>query len=112
MNVADSIWDKLTRVVIGLLLLAFLVAVGVWYLPLIQQNERMRREVMRLDEELKKSNAEKRQLNVAVDSLNSDPKAITRLAREKFGYAKPGETVIRFEETSSTTTPTVPARVQ
>ena len=114
MNVEDSIWDKLTRVVIGLLLLAFLVAVGVWYLPLIRQNEAMRREVMRLDEELKKSNAEKRQLNVAVDSLNSDPKAITRLAREKFGYAKPGETVIRFEENSSTTIPTpiVPARVQ
>ena len=112
MNVEDSIWDKLTRVVIGLLLLAFLVAVGVWYLPLIQQNERMRREDMRLDEELKKSNAEKRQLNVAVDSLNSDPKAITRLAREKFGYAKPGETVIRFEENSAPPTPTVPARVQ
>jgi hypothetical protein len=49
MNVEDSIWDKLTRVVIGLLLLAFLVAIGVWYLPLIRQNERMRREVMRLD---------------------------------------------------------------
>lgn len=97
MNVDDSIWDKLTRVVIGLLLLAFLVAVGVWYLPLIQQNERMRREVMRLDEELKKVSLEKRQLSASVDSLNNDPKAITRLAREKFGYAKPGETVIRFE---------------
>jgi cell division protein FtsB len=112
MNVEDSIWDKLTRVVIGLLLLAFLVAVGVWYLPLIRQNEAMRREVMRLEEELKKSNAEKRQLNIAVDSLNSDPKAITRLAREKFGYAKPGETVIRFEENSAPTAPAVPARVQ
>ncbi len=112
MNVEDSIWDKLTRVVIGLLLLAFLVAVGVWYLPLIRQNEAMRREVMRLDEELKKSNAEKRQLNVAVDSLNNDPKAITRLAREKFGYAKPGETVIRFEDNSSPATTTTPARVQ
>lgn len=112
MNVEDSIWDKLTRVVIGLLLLAFLVAVGVWYLPLIRQNEAMRREVMRLDEELKKSNAEKRQLNVAVDALNNDPKAITRLAREKFGYAKPGETVIRFEDNSSPSTTTTPARVQ
>lgn len=98
MNVEDSIWDKLTRVVIGLLLLAFLVAVGVWYLPMIQQNERMRREVMRLDGELKKSVAEQRQLNAASYSLNNDPKAITRLAREKFGYAKPGETVIRFED--------------
>ena len=114
MNVEDSIWDKLTRVVIGLLLLAFLVAVGVWYLPLIQQNERMRREVMRLDEELKKANAEKRQLNTAVDALNNDPKAVARLAREKFGYAKPGETVIRFEDNSALNNlaPTPPVRVQ
>lgn len=97
MNVEDSIWDKLTRVVIGLLLLAFLVAIGVWYLPLIRQNEAMRREVMRLEALVQAESETKRQLSTAVESLNSDPKAIERLAREKLGYAKPGETVIRFE---------------
>jgi cell division protein FtsB len=101
MNVEDSIWDKLTRVVIGLLLLAFLVAVGVWYLPLIQQNERMRREVMRLDEQIRKESEAKRQLNASADALNNDPQAIARLIRVKFGYAKPGETVVRFEESTN-----------
>ena len=101
MNVEDSIWDKLTRVVIGLLLLAFLVAVGVWYLPLIQQNERYRREVLRLDEQVQKESETKRQLNASVESLSNDPKAIERLARVKFGYAKPGEKVIRFEENTN-----------
>jgi cell division protein FtsB len=97
MNVEDSIWDKLTRVVIGLLLLAFLVAVGVWYLPLIRQNEAMRREVLRLDAQIQQEAETKRQLSATVESLSNDPKAIERLAREKLGYAKPGETVIRFE---------------
>jgi cell division protein FtsB len=97
-NVADSIWDKLTRVVIGLLFLAALVAVGVWYLPLIQQNERMRREVMRLEALVQKETDTKRQLTATMDALGADPKAVERLAREKLGYAKPGETVIRFEE--------------
>lgn len=97
MNVEDSIWDKLTRVVIGLLLLAFLVAIGVWYLPLIRQNERIRREVMRLDAQVQQETEAKRQISAQVESLNNDPKAIERLAREKLGYAKPGETVIRFE---------------
>lgn len=100
MNVEDSIWDKLTRVVIGLLLLAFLVAVGVWYLPLIRQNEAMRREVMRLDQQVREKTAEQRQLTTAMEQSN-DPKAIERLVREKFGYAKPGETVIRFEESTN-----------
>ncbi len=97
MNVEDSIWDKLTRVVIGLLLLAGVVAICVWYLPLIRQNERMRREVMRLDAQVEKEAEAKRQLSAAVEALSNDPKAIERLAREKLGYAKPGETVIRFE---------------
>jgi len=101
MNVEDSIWDKLTRVVIGLLLLAFLVAIGVWYLPLIRQNERMRREVMRLDAQVQQEAEAKRQLSAQVEALSNDPKAIERLAREKLGYAKPGETVIRFEETTN-----------
>lgn len=106
MNVEDSIWDKLTRVVIGLLLLAFLVAIGVWYLPLIRQNERMRREVMRLDAQVQQEAEAKRQLSAAVEALSNDPKAIERLAREKLGYAKPGETVIRFEEaTNNVATP-------
>jgi cell division protein FtsB len=34
---------------------------------------------------------------MAQDALQHDPKAVERLARERLGYAKPGETVIRFE---------------
>ena len=69
MNVEDSIWDKLTRVVIGLCLLAGLVAIGVWYLPLIRQNERMRSEVLRLDREVAKEAETRKQLNASVESL-------------------------------------------
>jgi cell division protein FtsB len=95
-DVGDSIWDKLTRLVIGLLLVAGLVAVGVWYLPLIRQNENMRRELLRLETAVAKEAEANRQLNSAVNAAN-DPKVVERMAREKLGYAKPGETVIRFE---------------
>jgi cell division protein FtsB len=103
MDVEDSIWDKLTRVVIGLLLIAGLVGIGVWYLPLIHQNERMRKLVMELDGKVQKEMETKRQLNAAIESLNNDPKAVERLAREKLGYARPEETVIRFEESGTNT---------
>ena len=101
MNVEDSIWDKLTRVVIGLSLLAGLVAIGVWYLPLIRQNEAMRKEVLRLDGEVAKEAETRKHLNASVDALNNDSKAVERLVRESMGLAKPGETVIRFEETNT-----------
>jgi len=96
MNVERSIWDKLSRLVLFLLFLAGLLAVGMWYLPLIRQNERMRKEVMRFDVEIKKQEEIGRQLRSDLDQTK-DPRTIERLARERLGYAKPGETVIRFE---------------
>jgi cell division protein FtsB len=98
MNVNVGIWDKLTRVVIFLLFLAGLLAVAVWYLPLIKQNERMRKEILRLDNQIQKEEETKKQLRASSDALLHDPKALERLARERLGYAKPGETVIRFEQ--------------
>lgn len=104
MNVEDSIWDKLTRVVIGLLLLAGLLGVGVLYLPLIRQNENYRKRVLELDLKVQREMETKRQYSAAIEALNNDPKAVERLAREKLGYAKPGETVIKFETVATNRT--------
>ncbi len=104
MNVEDSIWDKLTRVVICLLLVAGLVGIGVWYLPLIRQNERMRKVVLELDQKVQRELATKKQLSASIDAMNNDPKAVERLAREKLGYAKPGETVIKFGDSATNRT--------
>src|SRR2546422_4923559 len=98
MKVDLGIWDKLTRLVIFLLFVASLLGLAVWYLPLIKQNERMRREILRLDAQIKKEKETAKQSQASIDALRYDPKALERLARERLGYAKPGETVIRFEE--------------
>ena len=97
MNVDLGIWSKLTKVVVGLVVLAFLLLIGMCYLPLIQQNERMRREVLRLDAQLQKEEEKSRQLKTEIEALRNDPKTIERLMREKLGYARPDETVVRFE---------------
>jgi cell division protein FtsB len=95
-NVDLGIWSKLTKAVVGLVVLALVLLIGMWHLPLIQQNERMRREIMRLDEQLQKEEGRAKQLQAEIEALRSDPKTIERLAREKLGYARPDETVIRF----------------
>jgi cell division protein FtsB len=97
MNVSLSIWDKLTRLVVFLLFVAGLLAVAVWYLPLIKENERRRQQNFRLDLRIQKEEEANKQLRGAIDALRHDPKAVERLAREQLGYAKPAETVIRFE---------------
>jgi len=105
MKVDLGIWDKLTRVVVFLVFIAGILLVAVWYLPLIQQNERYRKEILRLDTLIQKEEETGRQLRTSIDALRFDPKAVERLARESFGYAKPGETVIRFEEPKTNSAP-------
>ena len=97
MNLEDGLWNKLSRVVLVLLLVAGLLGVAVWYLPNIRQNERMGQAVQRLEDQLRKEEETSRQLKSSIDALR-DPRAVERLAREKLGYARPGETVIRFED--------------
>ena len=97
MKVNLGIWESLTRVVIFLLFIAGILLVAIWYLPLIRQNERMRREILRLDTVVQKDKETSRQLKNSIFALGHDPKAVERLARETFGYAKTGEIVIRFE---------------
>ena|ERR1017187_8122977 len=104
MNVDLGIWGKLTRAVIFLFILAGLLAIAVWYRPLIRKNEGIRREIFNLDARLQKEKEINKQLKASIEAFN-DPKTVERLAREKLGYAKPGETVIRFGPESATNRP-------
>jgi cell division protein DivIC len=105
MNVDLGIWSKLTKVVVGLVVLAVLLLMGMCYLPLIQQNERMRREILRLDVQLQNEEAKSKQLKSEIDALRNDPKTVERLMREKLGYARPDETVVRFEPATTNNQP-------
>ena len=55
------------------------------------------RKFSSLDSQLKAEQEKSDQLQAQIDALRNDPKTVERLAREKLGYAKPDETVIRFE---------------
>ena len=103
MNVDHGIWSKLTKVVVGLIVLAVLLLIGMCYLPLIQENTRMRTEINKLDAQIKAEQDKSEQLQAQIDALRNDPRTIERLARENLGYAKPDETVIRFESSTNAT---------
>ena len=96
MKVDLGIWDKLSKLVWCLIVLAVLIGVYLWYLPPIQQNERMRKEVLRLDAEIAKQEALAKETRESIEAMR-DPKVVARIARDKLGYAKPDEIVIRFE---------------
>jgi cell division protein FtsB len=101
MKVDLGIWSKLTRFVLFLFFVAGILLVAVWYLPLIHTNERIRKENLRLDAQIRKQEESGKQMKVSIEALRFDPKAIERLARERLGYAKANETIVHFEDSSA-----------
>jgi cell division protein FtsB len=102
MKVDLGILGKLTTVALILLALSFVLGVAVWYMPVIQHNERMRKEILRLEQEVRDAEEQNRRYKAAIDAISKDPKTIERLARERLRYAKPGETVFVFESPAPT----------
>src|SRR5206468_11439498 len=100
MKVNLGIWDKLTKAVIFLLFVAGLLGVFIWYLPLIRQNQRYRKEILALDAKIQEQDKSSRHLKASIDAVQNDPRTLERLAREKLGYARTNETVIRFQAAS------------
>ena len=99
-NVNLGIWSKLTNVVVALVVIAILLLIGECYLPVIQENARMQRQILKLEAQLKVEQQKSQQLQSEIDALQEDPKTVERLTREKLGYARPDETVIYFEGTN------------
>ena len=97
MNVDLGIWSKLTKVVVGLVVLAVLLLIGMCYLPVIRQNEQLRRQILLDQNQIEQEQDRSRKLQAQLDALLHDQKTVERLTREKLGYAKTGETVIYFQ---------------
>lgn len=98
MNVDLGIWNRLTHAVLFLLVVAMLVAISIWYLPLIEHNQRLRKIIFSLQNQIQQEQTTQHRLHDTIASLQNDPKTLERIAREKLGYARPGETVIRFDK--------------
>ena len=98
MNVNLGIWDKLSKLMVFLLFVAGVTAVFFWYLPLIQKNQRYRREIIALDGRVEEQEKISKQLKTSIDSLQNDPKTVERMAREKLSLARTNEMVVRFEQ--------------
>lgn len=98
MNVNLGIWDKLTKLVVFLLFVAGLIGVFYWYLPLVQENQRYRKQIIALEGRLAAEERHGKMLRASIDSLQNDTRVIERLAREKLSLAKTNEMVVRFEQ--------------
>jgi cell division protein FtsB len=99
-NVNLGIWSWLTSIVLMLVVVAIFLLIGIRYLPVIRENERMEAQILKLEAQVQAEEEKSKNLQSQIDALQTDPKTVERLTREKLGYAKPDETVIYFENTN------------
>jgi len=92
-----NVWYKLTRLVKLPLFIAYLLIADIWYLPLSHTDERLRERMLSNAGVIAKQEQISKQLRAATETLQHNPKARERLARERLGYGKPGEIIIRFD---------------
>ena len=59
----------------------------------------LKQEVEALEREIVTLRGEAQDLARAADQLRNDPAAVEKIAREEFGFVRPGEKVLKFPST-------------
>lgn len=100
MRVRNPVADFFSRLVLVVLIVAAVVAVFVWYLPLIQRNQALRKDIAEQEAKIALLEEDNDSIYRRLAQIEGNPKAVERLLREHLGYGLPGEIIIRFEEKS------------
>jgi cell division protein FtsB len=93
----ETVWHRLNRLVLALMVLAALVAIGCLFLPLlnVRRDQAERVEQLKGDIEKQKLALQRRQREV--DLLQNDPAYIETIARDRLEVMKEGETIFRLD---------------
>ncbi len=87
---------KHSLIALGVFLLFGLA--GLWLLPAWREYRETRQALDEADRRLLQHQSEIHRLKTEIHRLKTDPRAIERVARDKFGWCRPGETVYDFSD--------------
>ena len=92
-----GILDLLTKALMVSLLVALVLLLAQFYVPLFKQNQRYRELNLKLEADIQREEEAGRRMEREITALQTDPEAVERRAREQLGYGKPDEFIIRFD---------------
>ena len=64
--------------------------------PLLREKAAQKRVQLQLEEELRAEQVRAKELTEKINGVKTDPRTVERLAREKFGLGRSGETIFKF----------------
>ena len=92
-----NVWNALYRFALAILGVLFFAGAAVAYYSPLKEYRTLSAREMQLTKEVNASQARFEQKKHDEERLLNDPRFIEKVAREQFGYCKPGETVFKFE---------------
>jgi len=92
-----NIWATLAYITKGAIIVALLVVVGIFFLPVIQTENRHKDEQARLQRSIADAMAEQEQLKLETEQMKNNPAYVEHIARDELNMGKPGEVILHFD---------------
>lgn len=93
----ETVWHRLNRLVLALVVLAVLFAIGCLFLPLLNVRRDQAERVEHLKEQIGKQKLALQRRDREVELLQNDPEYMEVMARDRLDLMKEGETIFRLE---------------
>lgn len=87
---------KIRSYLLPVLLLLALAAGGAMLLPVYRAKQKKQAELLRLQQVVAEKKAERNARAQETEALKNSPAAVEKVAREKFRFAREGETVMEY----------------
>lgn len=102
----DWIRSLLNRILYLLILVACLILLICWFLPLVKERDRQQHYLQTLKQQVDEERAVFNKQSKKLRLLENDPAYTELLARDKLDLMKPGETIFRMDPAGPNPQPT------
>jgi cell division protein FtsB len=102
----DWIRSLLNRILYLLILVACLILLICWFLPLVKERDRQQHYLQTLKQQVDEERAVFNKQSKKLRLLQNDPAYAELLARDKLDLMKPGETIFRMDSPGPNPQPT------
>ena len=90
-------WNAIYKTALVILCILALAAVGVAYYKPLKERQNLTARKVETEQAVKLQQDKLDDLKQKQERLQTDPRFVEKIAREEFGYAKPGEVVFKFD---------------
>ncbi len=92
-----NIWATLLPIIQGAIIVGALAVVGLFFLPVLQTENRHKAEWAALQVKITNAQDQQRELLLETELMKNDPSYVEHIARDRLNMGRPGETILRFD---------------